>query len=67
MISAEEKELFQTHGLLRVENFLPVEIVAKAREAVLHYLRVEGLWRGDGSHLESLAAKANNGPNRQIN
>ena len=62
MISAEEKELFQTHGLLRVENFLPVEMVTKAREAMMHYLSAEGLWRGDGSHLESLAAKASNGP-----
>lgn len=63
MVSAKEKEIFQAHGILRIENFLPAEKVEGARQVVLRHLGKAGIWREVGWHLDELPpdAKSNNG------
>ena len=55
MFTEDEKEQFALRGLIKRKNFLPVEKLAGARNAVLGQLQREGIWRDGHWHLAGVA------------
>jgi hypothetical protein len=54
MITASQKEAFDSRGLIRLGGLLPAEKVDPAREAVLGPLGRQGVWRDGSWHLGEL-------------
>lgn len=56
MITASEKGTLKSRGLIGLKNFLPVEKVARARQAALDRLEQEGIWQDGVWRLEGFAS-----------
>lgn len=52
MFNATERANFAAHGLIKRNNFLPKERLARAREVIFGHLEREGLWRDGGWLLD---------------
>lgn len=52
MFTPSESETFAVHGLLKRKNFLPLEKLTNARNAIFQQLEQAGIWRNGGWSLD---------------